>query len=127
MRKLCLFIITIQGIYYIITGLWPVLHYESFEMMTGPKTDDWLARTIGLLSAVIGLTLLTGLGKKDFTTVGILAGGTALVFAMVDVFYALGGRISSLYLLDALFQVLFFIAVICLFNSKKIKPGYRFD
>jgi hypothetical protein len=50
--------IAAQGLYYILTGLWPVVSMQSFELVTGPKTDDWLVQTVGLLLAVIGMTLL---------------------------------------------------------------------
>jgi hypothetical protein len=28
-----------QGIYYMIAGIWPVLHIRSFMVATAPKTD----------------------------------------------------------------------------------------
>jgi hypothetical protein len=45
-----------QGGYYLVTGLWPLVHLASFEAITGPKVDDWLVRMVGLLAAVIGAT-----------------------------------------------------------------------
>ena len=41
--------IAAQGIYYWLTGLWPPVSIESFELVTGPETDDWLPQTVGLL------------------------------------------------------------------------------
>jgi len=29
----------IQGVYYLLTGLWPLVSIETFQMVTGPKTD----------------------------------------------------------------------------------------
>lgn len=46
------------GTYYVVTGLWPLIHLTSFEAVTGPKTDDWLVHMVGLLAASIGLALL---------------------------------------------------------------------
>jgi hypothetical protein len=46
-----------QAAYYCLTGIWPLLHLASFEAVTGPKTDDWLVKMVGLLAAVIGATL----------------------------------------------------------------------
>ena len=48
----------IQGLYYLITGIWPLVHMESFLAVTGPKTDLWLVQTVGALIAVIGAMLL---------------------------------------------------------------------
>lgn len=38
-----------QGIYYVASGLWPLLHMRSFEAVTGPKRDKWLVNTVGAL------------------------------------------------------------------------------
>ncbi|VTR52312.1 Uncharacterised protein [Sphingobacterium thalpophilum] len=46
----------IQGIYYCLTGIWPVIHISSFMAVTGPKTDLWLVKMVGLLSLAIGLS-----------------------------------------------------------------------
>ena len=41
------------------TGIWPLLDIESFQDVTGSKTDLWLVRTVGVLVAVIdGVVLL---------------------------------------------------------------------
>ena len=38
-----------EGVYFFLTGLWPVVHLPSFIAVTGPKRDLWLVRTVGLL------------------------------------------------------------------------------
>jgi hypothetical protein len=53
-------ILTLQAIYYLFTGIWPLVHLASFEAVTGPKTDDWLVQTVGVLAAVIGAALFIG-------------------------------------------------------------------
>ena len=30
----------VQGIYYLMTGIWPLLHLPSFEKVSGPKTEE---------------------------------------------------------------------------------------
>ena len=73
-----------QGVYYILTGLWPLVSMQSFELVTGPKTDDWLVQTVGLLLAVIGMTLLARARRaRPAADTRLLSGGTAL---------AVGGR-----------------------------------
>ena len=34
-------ILLIQGVYYALTGIWPVVHIGSFMKVTGPKRDLW--------------------------------------------------------------------------------------
>src|SRR4051812_30893344 len=48
----------IQGVYFFITGLWPIVHMPSFLFVSGPKTDLWLVKTVGILIVVIGSVLL---------------------------------------------------------------------
>ncbi|MGH7661110.1 MAG: hypothetical protein ACRENA_09390 [Vulcanimicrobiaceae bacterium] len=47
-------VLKLQAGYYIATGIWPLLSMRSFEAITGPKTDRWLVRMVGLLAATIG-------------------------------------------------------------------------
>jgi hypothetical protein len=35
-----------QAMFYVITGLWPLVSLGSFERVTGPKTDDWLVHIV---------------------------------------------------------------------------------
>ncbi len=92
----------VQGIYYFFTGIWAVLHRPSFELVTGPKTDYWLVRTVGWLLALLGaIFALAGWKKRVTLELALVAGGTAAVLGGVDTVYALRGRIRKIYLLDA--------------------------
>jgi hypothetical protein len=88
----------VQGAYYLATGLWPLVSMRTFEAVTGPKTDRWLVRMVGLLAAVIGASLLTRQGGTADRTLAI---GSALSFASIDTWYAARRTISPLYLADA--------------------------
>jgi hypothetical protein len=91
-----------QGIYYAATGIWPLVHMRSFLRVTGPKTDLWLVRTVGVLVGAIGAALLAaGARNRQSTETRILGAGSALGLAAVDVNYAARGVISPVYLLDA--------------------------
>jgi hypothetical protein len=37
-----------QGVFYLATGLWPLLNIRTFERVTGPKTDKWFVKTAGV-------------------------------------------------------------------------------
>jgi hypothetical protein len=90
----------IQGIYYLATGVWPIIHIESFLNVTGPKVDLWLVKTVGVLVSVIGGVLLSSARARRITTeIILLATGSALGLAIIDVVYA--RHISSVYLADA--------------------------
>jgi hypothetical protein len=92
----------LQGFYYTLTGIWPLISMETFLAVTGPKTDLWLVRTVSLLITAIGLTLLAAWKAREVTgSIMFLAVGSALGLTWVDVYYSMEGVIWPVYLLDA--------------------------
>src|SRR3954451_15154448 len=90
-----------HGLFHLATGLWPLVHYRSFEAVTGPKTDTWLVKCVGGLRAAAGYAQLRAGPSDDGEEAARRIGtGTAAVFAAVDLVYAPAGRISRIYLLD---------------------------
>jgi hypothetical protein len=92
-----------QAAFYVATGIWPLLHRRSFERVTGPKTDFWLAQTVGLTVAAIGAGLAQaashrGPVPRELRSVAVTS---AAGLALVDVFFVARGRISRIYLADA--------------------------
>jgi energy-converting hydrogenase Eha subunit E len=96
----------IQGVYYVITGLWPLLHMGSFQKVTGPKVDTWLVKMVGLLAATIGIVLLVSRAPTTLELLGILS---AAAFAAIDFYYSLRRRIARTYMADGFIQILFII------------------
>lgn len=95
-----------QGAFYLLTGLWPIIHIGSFEAVTGPKSDDWLVKTVGVLVAVIGLMLLLAARHRRVTPeVALLGAGSAVGLATIDLVYALSGVIAPIYLADAVVEI----------------------
>lgn len=95
-------LVLIQGVYFLITGVWPLVHMSSFLAITGPKTDLWLVKTVGVVVAVIGLTLgLAGWNQRVTGEIMLLAVGGAAALGAVDVAYVLRRVIPRVYLFDA--------------------------
>jgi hypothetical protein len=91
-----------QGAYYAATGISPFVSRRAFEAVTGPKTEWWLVQTVGGLVGVVGAGLLSaGLKRRPTPELVGIAAGSAAALAAIDVTYALRGRISPVYLLDA--------------------------
>ena len=96
----------IQGVFYMLTGLWPLIDIVSFQIITGPKVDLWLVRTVGVLVTVIGTVLLSASRSRRINReILLLAVGSALGLAGIDLVYALSGRISAIYLADAAAEI----------------------
>jgi hypothetical protein len=97
-----------QGAYYLVTGLWPLVSMRSFELVTGPKRDDWLVRTVGLLALAGGAVLVRGSHSVNRVREPGIA--TALAFAAASGWYGGRGRIRRIYLADAAAEVAFVVA-----------------
>lgn len=95
----------VQGLYYVATGVWPLLSMRSFEWITGTKRDHWLVRTIGLLALAGGAVLVRGRGSDGSARdLGI---ATALAFGASSGWYGGRGTIRRIYLADAAAEALF--------------------
>jgi len=104
----------IQGVYFLTTGIWPLVHVESFQAITGRKTDNWsgseidhwLLNTISVLIVAIGLTLLTAAVRRNVSAeIAVLAIASSLGLTAIDVFYVSRGIILPVYLVDAIAEV----------------------
>ena len=103
----------VQAAYYIATGVWPLMSRRAFERVTGPKADWWLVQMVGLLAVSAGATLAVGARDERPSaatrTLGVLC---ALSFAGIDTVHALRGRISKIYLADALVELVLAAAIL---------------
>jgi hypothetical protein len=102
----------VQAAFYLATGVWPLVHRRTFERITGPKTDFWLAQTVGVTVAAVGLGLAQALSRRrplpaELRTVAV---ATAAGLAAVDVVFVGRRRISPVYLLDAAAESMLIVA-----------------
>ena len=96
-------IATVQSTYFLVTGIWPILHIRSFEWVSGPKVDRWLVKTVSALITVIGATIGLGASRRRVTPeIELLAAGSAVSLGLIDVIYVARRRIRWVYLLDAI-------------------------
>jgi energy-converting hydrogenase Eha subunit E len=110
----------VQGIFYCLTGIWPLISMGTFEKITGPKTDDWLVKTVGVLVTIIGagliLTFVRGEVAPEMVFVALTAAGG---LALVDIIYVAKRVISPVYLLDAAAEFALILAwVFCLITKR---------
>ena len=97
----------LQGAYWLVGGLWPVVSMRTFEAVTGRKTDRWLSKTMGLMMAAVGGCLLASARRGDPSVdLAQVAASTAAVVCGAGTFYAASGRISKMYLLDAVAEAI---------------------
>ena len=87
-----------QGLYWGVTGVWPILHPRSFEAVIGPRRERWVAKSMGAVVAVVGGTLLVA-GARRRVTPGVMLLGATSALAVGG--YAARGRLRRVYLADA--------------------------
>jgi hypothetical protein len=92
-----------QASYYVVTGLWSLVHRRSFESITGPKNDYWLVRTVGALAVANGAVLGAHVAKGRRPEGAPLAAASGLAFVVSDLQAARAS--SRVYLADALLHL----------------------
>jgi hypothetical protein len=103
-------VLFVMSSYYLVTGIWPIVDINSFMAVTGPKTDIWLVKMVGLLTVSISIQMFADLrgGVANFR----LPITAAISYLIIDCYYALNDTISDIYLADGLLQAAFLIVLI---------------
>jgi len=92
-------------------------------MITGPKEDVWLVKTVSVLILSVALPLLYGASySTDYRLIRLIAISAASGLAIIDVWYYLEGVIKWVYLLDAFAEITFIICW-CITNIPNSKPA----
>jgi hypothetical protein len=101
-----------QGTYFVLTGVWPVVHLPSFEAVTGPKLERWLVKTTGVLIAAIGTALVAGGVRRSVSReLRLLGAVSAAGLAAIELWYAgPRRRIAPIYLADAAIELALVVA-----------------
>ena len=106
-QKLYKYALLVQGMYVLLTAVWALVDIQSFMVITGPKTDVWLVRTVAVLLICISLFFLLSSKKSEEPRVTL----TALVFsfglAYIDFYYTLTNTIRWVYALDGIVESMF--------------------
>ena len=93
----------LQGLYFLLTAVWPLVHISSFMYVTGPKTDIWLVKTVSVLILAISLGILRAAFRELLQPdVVLIAISSAMGLICIDVYYSLTDVIADIYLYDAL-------------------------
>lgn len=124
MKKLRVVTLWFQSVYTLLTALWPIVDIESFMWVSGYKVDVWLVKTVSILLLAVAVCLLLAIfSKGDHFPVYMLALLAAAGLAYVDFYYALGGRISKIYMADGVIEALFVLAWLFILSNQKKKPA----
>jgi hypothetical protein len=96
----------IQGGYYLLGGLWRLLHARSFERVAGPKPDQFQTDVTAALFTAAGAALIAGTVKSaPQGPARVLAISAPIAVAIVDLRYR--HQIRRLFRLEAALEVAF--------------------
>jgi hypothetical protein len=92
-----------QGLYYVATGLWPVVSADHYMRATGQESHGGVAQALGGVVAALGVALLVdALPARATRWVGL---GSAVALAAGGLYFAARGRGLPVNLTDAALQL----------------------
>lgn len=84
-----------QAVYYFVTGAWVLVHLQSFMAVTGPKTDLWLVKIVGLLILPYSLLCLyLAIQKRRHRVIALTLLSCCVLLAAAESYYSIAGHIS---------------------------------
>jgi hypothetical protein len=105
-----------QGGYYVITGLWPLLHFSSFTSVVAFRVNPFQAHVFAAVIIVVGGSLLEAARREPpgrFPT--MLGIGVASAIALVSLVWLPRLAVASLLWADLAVEVAFAIALAVLY------------
>ncbi len=100
-------VLAAQAACFLTTGLWALVSYGTFEVVTGHKRDDWLVKTLAAFIVPVGASLaVSARARRASPEARLLAAGSAAALGVADLVYVLRGRIPRIYLLDSVAKAL---------------------
>src|SRR3954447_19280503 len=94
-----------QGVFNVVSGVWPLVSMRTFEAVYGPKTDRWLVQTVAGLLTTVGCAQLLSRDPGQLRLARVVGVGTAATLLTVDAVYVPKRRISRMYLQDAVCEL----------------------
>jgi hypothetical protein len=106
-----------QGLYFLITGVWPIVSVQSFQLVTGPKSDHlivdsptdadhWMLFTISALIIAISIAILAAAWRRRLPLEICLLGiASAAALLIIDVVFVARGTIRPIYSADAAIEL----------------------
>ena len=101
----------IQGGYYLLGGLWRLLHARSFERVAGPKPDQFQTDVTAALFTAAGAALIAGtLKNAPQGPARVLAISAPIAVAIIDLRHR--HQIRRLFRLEAALEIAFAAAAV---------------
>jgi len=121
MARYSAYLFLLNGAYLGLTGLWALIDLQSFIMVTGPKSDIWLVKSLSLMFICIGIAFLLAYYFLENSLPMIILGfSVALALLGIDLYYSMNEIIPKVYLIDGFIQLLFLMGWIMILRRRKM-------
>jgi predicted outer membrane lipoprotein len=117
-------IVIAQGAYYMLSGLWPLVHFSSFAQIVALRINPFQAQSFGALLIVIGASLLEASRRQPPGAFPTLLGvAVAAAIAVINLVWLPRLAVRSGLWIDVLIEVAIASALILLYpRSQSERP-----
>ena len=117
-------IVLAQGVYYVLTGLWPIVHFSSFARVVAIHIVPFQAHAFSALIVVIGASLIEAARREPPGSYPTLLGAAvAGAIALVELMWLPRlGAAGGLWL-DFLVEIAFVAALLVLYPRAQAEPS----
>ncbi len=117
-------IITGQGTYYVLTGLWPVVHFSSFARFVAVNINAFQAHAFAAVIVVVGASLIQSARREPPgpfpASLGI---AVAAAITLVDLIWLPRFGVASALWLDAVVEVAFVVGLLLSYPWHQPEPA----
>lgn len=115
-----------QGVYYLLSGLWPLVAFDSFASFVATNVIPFQAQAFAAVIIVIGASLIEGARREPPgpypTTLGLAVAGA---IAVVSLFWLPRMGVASGLWVDFALEVAFAAALVLLYPRAKPEPDRK--
>ncbi len=115
-----------QGVYYLLTGLWPLVHFDSFADFVALNVIPFQAQAFAAVIIVIGAALIEAARREPpgpYPT--MLGAAVAGAIAIVSLFWLPRMGVASGLWIDFALEVAFAAALVVLYPRAQPEPGRK--
>ncbi|UCC72203.1 MAG: hypothetical protein JSV86_17840 [Gemmatimonadota bacterium] len=115
-----------QGVYYVLIGLWPLLHFSSFARFVALQVIPFQAHALAAVLVVVGASLIEAARRETpgpFPT--LLGMGVAGAIAVVGLFWLPRMGVASGLWVDLVLEVACAAALVLLYPRPQPERGRR--
>lgn len=115
-----------QGVYYVLTGLWPLVDFHSFARFVGLYTIPFQAQVFAAVMIVIGASLIEAARREPpgpYPT--MLGAAVAGAIAVVSLFWLPRAGVASGLWIDCAVELALAAALIVLYPRAQLETGRK--